>query len=86
RMVKAHLPIFADAPWRGHGLGSYEVVNAVYADPRTAEALLTAGALHNAYVQLLEEGGVLTALPIFAAVGLALATITRARFTRRRTG
>lgn len=82
----AHWRAFLDAPLFGHGLGSFSAVNAQLMTPENYGSLRSIRAAHNVYIQWLEEAGVLGALPMFATIGLVIATAVRRAPRLRRGG
>jgi O-antigen ligase len=75
--LQAHWEAFLASPWRGYGLGSFPVINDFVQTPENHRALAQLNALHNVYVQWLEETGVVGASLMFACVALLLAHIWR---------
>jgi len=67
-MFKAHLPAVADRLVWGHGFGSFAAVNDAYMTPSTAAVLDHIGSLHNAYLQWLEEGGLVASVAMWLTV------------------
>ncbi len=72
RQALAHFEAFNAAPWMGYGLGSFDAVNRSIMTPENVGDLWAIRALHNVYLQWLEEAGVLGALPMFICIGLIL--------------
>lgn len=82
-IATAHWRAFIDAPWMGHGLGSFETVNRTRLTPDTFRALWNIRSAENVYLQWLEEAGLLGALPMFACVG-AILRLTALNIAKRR--
>ncbi len=61
-----HWEAFQSSPWFGFGLGSFPTVNQLVATQENLRVLFDVRAVHNLYLQWLEEGGV------FGAVVMAL--------------
>lgn len=78
-VVAAHWRAFLDSPLLGYGLGSYPQVNNQIMTASNAAALSVSVVQHNAYLQWLEEAGLLGATPMFALIAIILgATAWRA--------
>lgn len=86
-VAAAHWRAFLDSPLLGYGLGSYPQVNNQIMTASNAAALSVSVVQHNAYLQWLEEAGLLGAAPMFALIAVILgATAWRAmRRPRNRT-
>ncbi len=67
----AHWKAFLQAPWFGHGLGSFQQFNPTVAGPSDAVLLSHLGATHNVYLQWLTEAGVVGT----AAMSICVLTI-----------
>ena len=80
----AHFGAFEAAPWMGYGLGTFDAINRSIMTPQTVEAMWANRALHNVYLQWLEEAGVLGALPMFACIGMIIFTTLRRTVRRSR--
>ena len=78
-----HWRAFTDAPWMGHGLGSFETVNRTRLTADTFGSLWNIRSAENVYLQWLEEAGLLGALPMFACIGVILG-VTALNISRRR--
>jgi O-antigen ligase len=65
------------SPWLGHGLGGFPAVNDFMLDAQNHLSLERLNALHNVYLQWLEEAGVFGAGLMFACIGFLLAAIWR---------
>jgi O-antigen ligase len=84
-LIDMHWRIFLERPWLGHGLNTFHQLNAHYLTPETWRDANFVGAVHNIYVQALEEVGVVG----FALLALMLApAVLRAgrAAARRRSG
>ena len=84
RMGEIHWHAFLAAPWMGYGLGTFDAINRSVITATSFTDLWSIRAVHNVYLQWLEEAGVLGAGPIFLAIGLALATAFRRTLNRTR--
>jgi|GEM_PF-436637 len=80
----AHWGAFLSSPWLGYGLGGFDAVNRMVTTRETYPVLWNVHAVHNVYLQWLEEAGVIGAAAMFAAIGLVLAGIWRGAGRRRR--
>lgn len=72
-VAQAHWRAFLDSPLLGYGLGSYSQVNNQIMTAGDAQALSASVIQHNAYLQWLEEAGLIGALPMFGLIGAILA-------------
>lgn len=70
-ILQDHMPAIHAELWRGYGLGSFERVNAMIQTPGNFAHLWSIRALHNSYLQWIEESGLIGSL----AMGLCLAVI-----------
>lgn len=67
QLFDAHLHVFQQRPWLGQGLGSYDQSNGMVMTLDNMAVLRTAGAVHNIFLQALEESGLIgTALIVLA--------------------
>ena len=66
-----HWEAFQSSPWFGFGLGSFPTVNQLVATQENLRVLYDVRAVHNLYLQWLEEGGVVGAV-VMALLFLAL--------------
>lgn len=82
-LLAAHWKAFLDSPLLGYGLGSFSAVNNQMMTVSDYHALSATTILHNAYVQWLEEGGLIGAVPMFVLVALILGLTTWRTMTRR---
>lgn len=84
RMGEIHWHAFVAAPWMGYGLGTFEAINRSLITATSFYNLWNIRAVHNVYLQWLEEAGVLGAAPMFLAIGLAVITAFRQSLRRTR--
>lgn len=77
QLIEAHWAAFLERPWLGHGLGAYDQLNAMQVNLENKGALLSAGAVHNIYVQALEETGIIGFVLLCLAVAPLLWQIMR---------
>ncbi len=73
-----------EAPWLGHGLGSFEVVMRAHLTAETYELFWNIRSAENVYAQWLLEAGWLGALSMFASIG-AIIAVAVVQVARRRT-
>lgn len=67
QLIDAHFSVFQQRPWLGQGLGSYDQTNGMVMTLDNMAVLRTAGAVHNVFLQALEESGLIgTALIVLA--------------------
>jgi O-antigen ligase len=84
RLIAAvHWNAFLAAPINGYGLGSFDAINRALIAPDNFQPLWIIHAVHNLYIQWLEEAGVLGAVAMFATVGSIV--VSAAAATRYRT-
>ena len=83
-VAAAHWRAFLDSPLFGYGLGSYPEVNNQIMTVSNADALAVSVIQHNAYLQWLEEAGIVGALPMFALIAVILGTTAWRAFQRKR--
>lgn len=83
-VFEAHWQAFKGAPWLGHGLGSFDTLNRLLLDARNAADIWNVRAAHNVYLSWLEQGGLLAAIPMFAAIGCVVVLATRNALRRTR--
>jgi O-antigen ligase len=83
-VTEAHWRAFLDAPLFGYGLGSYPQVNNQIMTTANAAALSASVIQHNAYLQWLEEAGLVGAAPMFVLVAVVLGLTGWRAFRRRR--
>lgn len=84
REAVPHFEAFNAAPWMGYGLGTFDAINRSIMTSGNVADLWSIRALHNVYLQWLEEAGVLGALPMFASIGLIIWTTLRQTARRSR--
>lgn len=82
-MFDSHWRTFSDAPWLGYGLGGFDTINRIRLDAENYAALWNIRSAENVYLQWLVEGGLLTAIPMFATVGLICIQTTSQTLRRR---
>jgi O-antigen ligase len=61
-----HWMAFRAAPWSGFGLGAFPTVNQLVMTRETLPALFDVRAVHNLYLQWLEEGGIVGSVAMLA--------------------
>lgn len=71
-VAAAHWQAFLDSPLFGYGLGSYPQVNNQIMTEANTAALSVSVVQHNAYLQWLEEAGVVGATPMFILLAVIL--------------
>jgi O-antigen ligase len=76
-ILHAHWKAFLAAPWLGYGLGSFDAINQLVTTSENYPSLWNIHATHNVYLQWLEEGGILAALPMFLCIGALLLLMVR---------
>lgn len=84
RMGQIHWQAFLAAPWMGYGLGTFEAINRSLITATNFADLWNIRAVHNVYLQWLEETGVLGALPMFSSLALLLVIAFRRTLNRSR--
>ncbi len=82
--MSAHWQAISSAPWSGYGLGSFYLVNDMIMNTQNYAAISTIGALHNVYLQWLEEAGVIGTMLMFSAIADIHWNIVRGLTRRRR--
>lgn len=80
----AHWKAFLASPLFGYGLGSYPEVNNQIMTASNASALAVSVVQHNAYLQWLEEAGIVGAIPMFALIAVILGSTAWRAFQRKR--
>ncbi|WP_165184050.1 O-antigen ligase family protein [Caulobacter soli] len=75
-----HWDAFRSAPWFGFGLGSFPTVNQLIVTQANLPALFNVRAVHNLYLQWLEEAGVVGALAMTALFVALIWPILRGGF------
>jgi O-antigen ligase len=83
-VAAAHWQAFLDSPLLGYGLGSYSQVNNQIMTEANAAALSVSVVQHNAYLQWLEEAGVIGATPMFVLIAVILGATAWRAFRRPR--
>lgn len=84
KLLQAHWEAFLERPFLGHGLNTYAELNLLSVDTENWSYLLHAGAVHNIYLQALEEMGLVGTLLFGSIVLLALLPIFRRVLTEYR--
>ena len=79
----SHWKAFGEAPALGYGLGSFDTLNRIRLTTENYASLWNIRSAENVYLQWLVEGGVLTALPMFATIGFVIYRTTVQTFDRR---
>lgn len=79
----SHWRAFTEAPVLGYGLGGFDTLNRIRLSADNYASLWNIRSAENVYLQWLVEGGVLTALPMFATIGFVVAR-TATQAVRRR--
>ncbi len=82
--VAAHWQAFLRSPLFGYGLGSFDETNKMVLTQQLYPALWAIRALHNVYLQWLEEAGVIGAVPMFLCLGLIMVSTLKGLSARRR--
>jgi O-antigen ligase len=83
-MAQAHWHAFLAAPWLGYGLGGFDGVNALVTTSANYPSLWNVHAVHDVYLQWLEEAGMLGASAMFACLGALIAVIVAGAWRRTR--
>ncbi|MFZ0266039.1 O-antigen ligase family protein [Caulobacter sp.] len=65
-IFSVHWEAFRATPWSGFGLGAFPTVNQLVMTRETLPALFDVRAVHNLYLQWLEEGGVVGSMAMLA--------------------
>lgn len=68
----AHWRAFLDSPLFGYGLGTFNDVNSQIMTVETYPDLWSIRALHNVYIQWLEEAGIVGATPMFLLIAVII--------------
>ncbi|KQY29700.1 hypothetical protein ASD38_10250 [Caulobacter sp. Root487D2Y] len=84
QLFDSHWRAFKASPWSGYGLGNFYAVNRLIENAVNYRDLSYVRALHNVYIQWLEEGGLTAALPMFACISWILASTGLGAHRRRR--
>jgi len=85
-IFRSHGRLFTASPWFGWGLGSFDQLNQQVITPNTYDALWRSRALHNVYLQWLEQAGLVGAAPMFLTIALVLGVGFASQFQRRQLG
>ncbi len=85
-VLATHWRVFLEDPLRGHGLGTFDLLNRTRLTPDTFPRLWSIRAAHNLYLQWLEEGGLVAATPMAACLALIVAVTVRGAVWRRPDG
>ncbi len=80
----AHWQAILAAPWTGYGMGSFYLVNDTLLNTENWRSLHATGALHNVYLQWLEEAGIIGAILMWATLVLIFRAIFTGLKHRRR--
>ena len=83
-LFDSHWRAFLASPWSGYGLGNFYAINRMIENPINYATLSYVRALHNVYIQWLEEGGLTAALPMFACIAWILGSTALGAHRRRR--
>lgn len=83
-ILAVHWLAFKAAMLSGYGLGSFSHVNTMITDRANIGILGTLGAVHNVYLQWLEQAGVIGAAPMFLCVAVIAWRVGRGALKRRR--
>ncbi|NBW13986.1 MAG: O-antigen ligase family protein [Caulobacteraceae bacterium] len=80
----AHWQAFTASPLFGYGLGSFSDINSQITTEENYNALWSVRAVHNVYLQWLEEAGIIGALPMFLLIGTILVAAVWRTFNLRK--
>ncbi|PHR59903.1 MAG: hypothetical protein COA47_08980 [Robiginitomaculum sp.] len=83
-MISVHWQAFLNAPWLGYGMGTFYHVNAMLMNSQNWNSINTIGAVHNLYVQWLEEAGIIGTASMFTLIAVILRTTLSGLRRRRR--
>lgn len=86
QIVEPHWRAFLSAPWFGYGLGSFTTVNQMLMTEAGLRELHNVRAVHNLYVQWLEEGGIVGAVLMAALFVERMVPVVGAAFGRTGAG
>jgi O-antigen ligase len=81
---KIHWQAFLASPLLGYGLGTAETVSKIQMTASNYDATWNIRAILNVYLQWLEEGGLLGALPMFLCIAALVGMTARGMFRRTR--
>jgi len=84
QIMSAHWQAFLAAPWTGYGLGTFYLINDMSMNAQNWGALRDNGAVHNVYLQWLEEAGIIGTALMFTTIGFILWVMYRGLRLRRR--
>lgn len=84
RIFEPHWQAFLRSPLMGYGLGTFDVVNRTLITPQNFSVLWDVRAVHNVYLEWLEQVGLLGAIPMFSAIAMVMFTTLRRAAQRRR--
>ncbi len=85
-IYRAHLGMVFDRPLLGHGFGSFVELNRRLGDEATFGSLFNIGAMHEVYLQWLEQAGVVALAGMALAVLIILGAIGAQAWRRGRSG
>lgn len=78
-ILATHWQAFLASPLFGYGLGTFDAINTQFMSAENIDTTWSIRAVHNVYLQWLEEAGIVGAAPMFLLVGLVLVmTLMRA--------
>ena len=80
QIIAPHWRAFLSTPWFGYGLGAFTTINQMLMTEATLRELHNVRAVHNLYVQWLEEAGVVGAVLMAALFAERMAPVARAAF------
>lgn len=80
QIIAPHWRAFLSSPWFGYGLGSFTSVNQMLMTEATLRELHNVRAVHNLYIQWLEEAGIVGAALMAALLVERIAPVVRAAF------
>ncbi len=83
-MLTYHWQAIKASPWTGYGMGSFYLVNDTLMNAQSWRVLHGLGAMHNVYLQWLEEAGIIGSTLMFFTITLILWHIHRGLRIRRR--
>jgi O-antigen ligase len=83
-ILHVHWQAFLDSPLYGYGLGTFDTVNRMLLNAASFPRIWSVRAAHSIYLDWLEQGGVLGAIPMFACIGALIVTATRKALRRSR--
>lgn len=85
-LAALHWKLFLAHPVRGYGLGTFDLVNRLHLTSSNFRDLWSMRAAHNLYLQWLEEGGLVAALPMASGLSIILIAVVRGAMARREAG